>query len=260
MDKISPKFFPLHVEPGSKSLPVNPAAPQPEDKKLEKLKRAAQDFEAILIAQLLRSMRRSMPESSLFGSGVSGDIYGGMFDESIAKAVARKGGFHLADIIVNNLREDRSATTGPTGMGLDDYRLRKIRPLSRPQSRDWDRSIIQKAADRHGVDPRLIEAIIRVESNYRPDAVSAKGAAGLMQLMRGTAEALGVRNRFDPEQNVFAGTKYIRQLLDRFDGDVRLALGAYNAGPQAVEKYKGVPPYKETREYVEKVLRAYEEL
>jgi soluble lytic murein transglycosylase-like protein len=113
--------------------------------------------------------------------------------------------------------------------------------------------IVRHAGAAWGVDPGLIDAVIRAESGYNPVAVSPSGAVGLMQLMPGTAEALGVSNALDPVENVFAGARYLRAQLDTF-GDVALALAAYNAGPAAVRRYGGIPPYPETRAYVQRVL------
>ncbi|MFQ5847159.1 MAG: lytic transglycosylase domain-containing protein [Candidatus Methylomirabilales bacterium] len=118
-------------------------------------------------------------------------------------------------------------------------------------------ALISLAAHRHGVDPRLVEAIIAVESDFDPGAVSPKGAMGLMQLMPETARRYAVQNPFDPLENIGGGIRYLRDLLYRFQGDLRAALAAYNAGETAVTVHRGIPPYRETREYVTKVLRRY---
>jgi soluble lytic murein transglycosylase-like protein len=115
--------------------------------------------------------------------------------------------------------------------------------------------LLAEASGRTGVSEDLIAAVIATESGYRPDAVSSAGALGLMQLMPGTARALGVVDPFDPRQNVLAGAEYLRRQLHHF-GSVEKALAAYNAGPGAVERYGGVPPYRETRSYVRRVLDA----
>ncbi|MGD9307655.1 MAG: lytic transglycosylase domain-containing protein [Desulfosarcina sp.] len=116
-------------------------------------------------------------------------------------------------------------------------------------------AIIVKAAGRYEVDPHLIRAIILAESGYNPKAKSKKGARGLMQLMPSTAKALGVGDIWDPEENIDGGVRYFRSLLDRFDGDVQLALAAYNAGSRHVRNYEGIPPFKATQHYIKKVLK-----
>lgn len=125
----------------------------------------------------------------------------------------------------------------------------RVRPLisARPYA-----GIIEEASERHGVDPRLVHALIEIESGYQPDATSPKGAAGLMQLMPATVTRYEVGDPFDPEANVNAGTHYLRRLLDEFG--LRGALAAYNAGEGAVRRFDGVPPYAETRRYVSRVL------
>ena len=118
--------------------------------------------------------------------------------------------------------------------------------------------IILQVASRHDIDPALVKAIIMAESGYNPNAVSKRGAKGLMQLMPSTAEALGVEDAFNPEQNISGGVRYFKRLVNRFDGDVKLALAAYNAGSKIVRHYQGVPPFKSTHYYIEKVFRYYE--
>ena len=117
--------------------------------------------------------------------------------------------------------------------------------------------IILQAANRHQIDPDLVRAIIMAESGYNPKAISKKGARGLMQLMPRTAEALGVEDVFDPEHNINGGVKYFKQLLIQFDGDIKLALAAYNAGSGNVRRYQGIPPFKATKYYVKKVFEYY---
>ncbi|MGB9781184.1 lytic transglycosylase domain-containing protein [Caldanaerobacter sp.] len=114
-------------------------------------------------------------------------------------------------------------------------------------------NIVKQASIKYGIDENLIKAVIKTESNFNQYAVSPKGAIGLMQLMPTTAKELNIQNPFDPVQNIDGGVRYLKKLLDIYK-DVRLALAAYNAGPQAVEKYHGVPPYPETINYINKIL------
>ena len=119
-------------------------------------------------------------------------------------------------------------------------------------------ALVQRNANTWQVDPSLVKAIIANESGFNANATSKVGAQGLMQLMPATAQSVGVRNSYDPAQNVAGGTRYLRGLLDRFNGDVKLAVAAYNAGPGAVEKYGDVPPYAETQNYVQNVIGSYD--
>jgi soluble lytic murein transglycosylase-like protein len=116
---------------------------------------------------------------------------------------------------------------------------------------------INAACDRHGVDPALVHALVKVESGYNPMALSRKGAMGLMQLMPQTAVDMNVRNTFDPDENIDGGVKYLRYLLDRYEGNLSLALAAYNSGETAVKRWGTVPPFKETQEYVQKIMKLY---
>lgn len=120
--------------------------------------------------------------------------------------------------------------------------------------------MIRETADRFGLDPALFESLIHAESDFNPGALSPKGAVGLTQLMPQTAKSLGVSDPYDPQQNLDGGAKYLAGLLKRFGGDERLALAAYNAGPGAVERHNGVPPFSETRRYVDRIMARVQSL
>ena len=147
------------------------------------------------------------------------------------------------------------------------YQESGIMPTSKPKSiigneiqstnpKTWD-NIIENAASVYKVDSRLIHAVIQAESAYNINAVSRAGAEGLMQLMPYTAKRMGVTDSFDPEQNIYGGAKVLKEMLTRYDGDLVKSLAAYNAGPDAVDKANGIPNYKETQEYVPRVLNYY---
>lgn len=116
--------------------------------------------------------------------------------------------------------------------------------------------IIRRASEKYGVEEKVIKAVIKHESSFNPQAVSRCGAQGLMQLMPATARSLGVSNAFDAEQNIMAGTRYLKEKLNEFDGNLPLALAAYNAGSGAVRKHGGIPPYKETQAYINQVMKS----
>jgi len=130
----------------------------------------------------------------------------------------------------------------------------KINP--RYSTKKYD-DIIAKASQQYGVSFPLLKAIIKAESDFDPQAVSKKGAKGLMQIMPENFKLLGIKDPFDPSQNIHAGARYFKQMYDRFKGKLALSLAAYNAGPKAVDRYQTVPPYEETEEYVKRVLKFY---
>lgn len=129
--------------------------------------------------------------------------------------------------------------------------------ISRRPSKTEILGIINEVSNKYDVDPKLIEALVKQESGFNPSAKSKAGALGLMQLMPSTAKGLGVTDPMDARQNIEGGVKYVKSMLDRFNGNIILALAAYNAGPNAVKKYDGVPPYKETQNYVRSILANY---
>jgi hypothetical protein len=153
------------------------------------------------------------------------------------------------------IRAARSAAT-EVNTYLDGSAHLNIRSNRVFSEQEIDAAIVQ-AASRHNVDPNLVRSVVKVESNYNPNAVSRKGAMGLMQLMPGTARSLNVTNPFDPAQNVDAGVRHLKRLLESYGGDVRLSLAAYNAGAGAVARSAGVPHFAETRNYVRRITNLY---
>ena len=151
------------------------------------------------------------------------------------------------------LEVKRSAKHSRTTPRVNVYSTKSTKRQKKIVNSPYD-ATIKAIARQHGVDYKLIKAMVQVESAFKPGAVSPKGARGLMQLMPGTARRYGVNNSFDPIQNLLGGVRYFKYLLELFNNNLTLALAAYNAGEGAVQKYKGIPPYKETRLYVQKVI------
>lgn len=127
-----------------------------------------------------------------------------------------------------------------------------------PVSKEEISDLIEEYANKNGLDSNFVKSVVRHESGFNANATSKCGAMGLMQLMPSTAKGLGVTNAYDAEQNIAGGTKYLKGLMDRFDNNKELALAAYNAGPNAVKKYGGIPPYKETQNYVKCIMKTYD--
>lgn len=161
----------------------------------------------------------------------------------------------------NESQHPRKAPAEKASVGADpktsELRSAGSATAARPLSGDVLHQLVQETAQKHNVDPNLVSAVISTESNWNTSAISRKGAQGLMQLVPETAQQFGVFNAFDPAQNVEAGTRYLRSLLERYNGDLPKALAAYNAGPRAVDRWGGVPDFRETREYVRKVTSSY---
>lgn len=258
---------------------------QPDENaiKLTKLKKACQDFEAIFIYYLLKTMRSASSSSTLFGKGMGAEIFMQMFDQGLSEKISTGGQLGIWQKLYDKY-SDRVAVEPVTmekqsipSIFSQPIKTRQdeetIEPpnlsevnISKPdaaqvaveqaQYREFGiyEQIIKEAAAEHGIAPELIHSVMIQESGGDRMAVSPKGAKGLMQLMDSTAAMLGVTDPFDPRQNIFAGAKYLSMMLKKFGGDLKKTLAAYNAGPGAVLKYGGVPPYEQTRKYVSAVV------
>lgn len=160
-----------------------------------------------------------------------------------------------ADIYVSHENGVSTYTDRPTKRGFKIYLIRRaFRAFRGKESADYDR-LIASACQNHGVEFALVKALIKAESAFDPSAISRAGAQGLMQLMPQTAELHKVKDAYAPEDNIAGGVRHLRMLLDRFGGDLTLTLAAYNAGAEKVKRYNGVPPYRETQDYVQRVLQ-----
>ena len=151
---------------------------------------------------------------------------------------------------------DANATTSADTTTTSSSTTASTSTTATPATGDFA-ALINQAAKKYNVNPNLVQAVVKAESNFNPSAVSSAGALGLMQLMPATAAGLGVSNALDPAQNIEGGVKFLSQLLTHFNGNVKLAVAAYNAGQGAVDRYNGVPPYQETQTYVDRVLGYY---
>jgi len=258
------------------------------------LRIACRDFEAIFLGYMMKEMRKTVSENGILGGGGLGaGFFQEMFDMEVAWFAAERRGFGLSRKLYQQLsallpEESRAGDgekpshvapglkrlpvsvrspagkgkktpaitkekAGRTGTKNDDDIMRRLGGRIGDRLKRFEK-IIEDTARAHKVDPDLVKAIIVQESGARPDSVSTKGAKGLMQLMEGTARDMGVIDLFDPEQNIKGGVRYLSWLFKRFSGDEKLVLASYNAGPGRVAKYRGVPPFPETRRYVDNVL------
>ncbi len=249
-----------------------------EAEKHQKMWNASQQFEAMFLNQLYKSMRETIHESEPTEESNGRAIFTEMLDYETAKRNAlsdvgkpdENGKLpgstnRLAALIYRSLQSRDENELGTLLQGarqanqpdLSAFKgvgLQSSLGNARYMDEDDLKPLIDKASQKYQLSPNLLMGVIKQESAGNPYAVSPKGAKGLMQLMDTTARDLGVTNSFDATQNVMGGAKYLRQMMDRFGGDEAKALAGYNAGPGAVEKYGGIPPYKETQDYVKKIL------
>ncbi len=247
-----------------------------------KIAESAIQFESLMTQMMLKSMTETT--GGMFGDSDSesgegalgGDVFEGLFLDQLSQFMTRSGSNGIAEQIYKkmtgeDLPSEVKVKSPNSGRSLnlnsgDAHRVVKklehdLTKLSAvvPSARSLDRikgfeDTITKMSEQFGVPTNLVRSIILAESAGNPRAFSHANAKGLMQLMDGTAQSMGVKNPWNPEENIYGGTKYISQMLEKFGGDTKLALAAYNAGPGNVEKYNGIPPFKETQQYVARVM------
>jgi Rod binding domain-containing protein len=234
----------------------------------DRITTVAREFESLFSSMMLKAMRKTVGDNTLIPLSMGEKIYTEMLDDEYAKMIGDNGSLGLAGLIEKELRRNEGTpvsmgkTAPPSWMyekGMLPSAVQSYQPITIDYAQvaqrveKWN-GLITEISNEYAVDKNLVAAVVAQESAGNQYAVSRAGAKGLMQLMDTTARQMGVTDSFDPAGNIVGGVKYLRRLLDTFDGNVQLALAAYNAGPGAVDKYNGIPPYRETREYVASVL------
>ncbi len=264
---------------GEQSLQVSATRPKLDASQRLKLQKAVREFESIFVGYMLKSMRNTVEKADNSTDSFGTDMLEGLFDVELARHISRNSNLGLAEMLYRKMTGEslaeaqRTNAATPVPPPASGRRTTTVRPSAQQENSPLPREgmpktfrerlrlydgYIAEAAGRFGVRDSLIRAVIAAESGARPDAQSAKEAKGLMQLIDSTAQAMGVQNVWDPRENILGGAKYLKQLLEQFEGDERLALASYNAGPAAVQRHGGIPPYRETQEYVRRVLNFVE--
>jgi soluble lytic murein transglycosylase-like protein len=238
------------------------------DQRTNLIRKTAEDFGSLFVSMMIKEMRGGTFESDLIPKSFGQKLYTEMLDEKYAQMISEVSLPSLNNQIVKQLEAlENSSDISSLSDIKNQYLSQRFADFRTNNNQQTDISIntlkdkvqqwlplIEKFSNSFNIDKNLVKAVIAKESAGNQYAVSPAGAKGLMQLMDSTASDLGVTNSFLPEQNIAGGVKYLSQMLSRFKGNEHLALASYNAGPSAVEKYKGVPPYRETQDYVRDVL------
>jgi Rod binding domain-containing protein len=260
------------VQSSKGQINISPAHVQLTDQQKAKLKSVAKDFEAVFTQYMLKSMQETekIDGQDEDGQGYGKDIMSGLFNTELAKYMTDNSNLGIGNMLYKQLTgEDMdsgiSGKPNPVsklmGQILSDGRiqqqaLQKIKAYSSGsvlENVGKYSDIIDEAASKYDMKPNLIKAVIAAESGGQADSLSTKNAKGLMQLVDSTAQEVGVTNVFDPKENIMGGTKYLKSLIDKFSGNIEMALASYNAGPGAVQQYGGIPPFNETQNYVKRV-------
>lgn len=251
---------------------INSATQQFSDERRAQIQKVARDFESIFTSMMIKSMRGTIGDNPLIPQSFGEKIFTDMLDDEYSKMMSSKGLSGLSRMIEKELLKQESipdvnSTLSGSALkntwmldksfipsGQSQYQQYSLKGNLTDRVGKWD-ALINKASEKFNIDKQLLSAVIAQESAGNQFAVSKAGAKGLMQLMDSTAAELGVSNPFSPEMNIMGGAAYLRFLLDKYNGNEDLALASYNAGPSAVDKYKGIPPYAETQNYVKSIQK-----
>ena len=231
----------------------------------DKLAKAAKDFESLITGMMLKSMTQTT--GGFFGEeSYGGDFFDAIFENEIASEISNSKGLGIAEMLYKKITgEDLKSSlmgrppdfipkSGKIKLNIDPN-MHIIEPSGSSLKRiDKFDNLIKEASDNFGVDKNLIKSVILAESAGYEKAYSSAKAKGLMQLMDSTAKHMGVKNVWDARENIMGGTKYLAEMLRQYNGDVKLALAGYNAGPGNVQKYNGIPPFEETQSYIARVI------
>ena len=218
-----------------------------------------------MFSSMLQNLLNSSGQSSAMQRAVQMNSYVNKYNANWAPVTAQKNIQNTGEVqsFESVLKNSTTVKFGDlisrpsTKVSADLYTAQAASVTNKISPREKIKDIVSRVSQKHGVDEKLVNALIKQESGFNPNAKSKVGAMGLMQLMPATAKGLGVTNPLDPEQNVEGGVKYLKSMLNKYNGNIILALAAYNAGPNAVDRYDGVPPYKETQNYVKSILSSY---
>ncbi len=234
------------------------------EKKKQKLQKVCQQFESIFLSMIWKNMSK-FDKNNMFYGGIGEEIFRDQLINSFSDISSQSEEVGLSKILYNQLSMKYNLDTDKINKSISKS-ISKIHIKSNVKMQSPFKKlqkylkIISDKANKYGIDPNLVSSVILVESGGDNFAVSPKGAMGLMQIMPDTAKMLNIRNPFDPEENIDGGVKYLKQLRELYNDDIDLILAAYNAGPTNVEKYNGVPPFKETKNYINKVKKYFDVL
>ncbi len=259
--------IPFNIEPNAVQKTAQPRVV--DEKEKAKLQKAARDFEAIFVNYLLKSMRKTVQKDEEEGGGFGGEMMQDMFDLELSKGISRTASLGFGEMLYKKMTGEslpketvkseivRAMVPERKSIAVEalPVSLKKGKSSTVTNAVGKYDDIVNRAAAKYDLDSSLIKAVIASESAGNPHALSSSNAKGLMQLIDSTATMVGVKNVWDPEQNIHGGAKYLKQLMDKFDGNVKLAVASYNAGPARIEKTRTIPAIPETQQYVRRVMK-----